>query len=427
MQEAFLHFVWQHQYFNKTGLSTAGGKPVSVIKPGFHNSDSGPDFSEARVKIDTLDWRGNVEIHNRSSDWDAHGHTRDKAYDSVILHVVWDHDSEIRRNDGTEIPTLILKDRVDPALLDKYHQLINHVHDIPCENQLAHVDGLITRSMLDTAAMERLSEKSGAVLSLLKKNGNDWEETAYQLVCKNFGFKTNSDQFLGLAERLPFKVLAKHSDKIHQLEALLFGQAGFLEGAPDEYSKKLLDEYNFLYHKYQLKPPLSHHQWKFMRLRPANFPTLRIAQLAGTLSDPKGLFSRFLQVESRDQLLRTFEKSTSRYWNDHYLFGKKTMAKVNSIGAASIENIGINTVAPILVAYGKTIDEQHYVDQAVTLLQELAAEGNKKTRLWKKCGLQAQSALDSQGMIQLYDNYCLRKRCLDCKIGVSIVRKPQEV
>lgn len=427
MQEAFLHFVWQHQYFNKADLGTPGGKPVSVIKPGFHNTDSGPDFSEARVKIDALDWRGNVEIHNRSSDWNAHGHTRDKAYDSVILHVVWDHDTEIRRNDGTEIPTLVLKDRVDPALIDKYHQLIHHVHDIPCENQLEQVDRLITRSMLDTASMERLSKKSSEVLSLLEKNGQDWEETTYQLVCKNFGFKTNADQFLGLAERVPFKVLAKHSDKIYQLESLLFGQAGFLEGAQDEYSKRLLDEYNFLYHKYQLKPPLSHHQWKFMRLRPANFPTLRIAQLAGILSGPKGLFSRFLQVNNKSQLSKIFEKSISRYWKDHYLFGKKATANVSPIGTASIENIGINTVAPILVAYGKTIDEQRYVDQAVTLLQELSAESNKKTRLWKKCGLQAQSALDSQGMIQLYDNYCLRKRCLDCKIGVSIVRRPQEV
>ena len=427
MQEAFLHFVWQHQYFSKPGLSTCDGRPVTVIKPGFHNTDSGPDFGEARVKIEALDWRGSVEIHNRSSDWNAHGHTHDKAYDNVILHVVWDNDAEVRRNDGTEIPTISLKDRVDPALLDKYQRLVNHVHEIPCENQLDQVDELIIRSMLDTAAMERLSRKSGEVYHLLKKSGNDWEETTYQLICKNFGFKTNSDQFLTLAQKVPFKVLAKHSDNLYQLEALLFGQAGFLEESPDEYSSGLLDEFNFLRHKYPLKAPLSRHQWKFMRLRPANFPTLRIAQLAGALRDQRGLFSRFLEVTSRDQLLGIFEKETSDYWKHHYQFGKQAKGEVNPLGATSIENIGINTVAPVLVAYGKTIDDQDHVDQALRLLQELAAESNKKTRLWNKCGLQARSALDSQGMIQLHDHYCRRKKCLGCKIGVSIVRKPKEV
>ncbi len=425
MQESFLHFVWQHQYFDKTGLCASDGQPVNIIRPGFHNMNSGPDFGEATIKIGELDWRGSVEIHSRSSDWNVHGHTKDKAYDNVILHVVWEDDAQVLRNDGTEIPTLTLSDRVDPALVKKYRQLINHTSDIPCEGYIRQVNELLIQSMLDSTAMERLYQKSEEAGMLSERNGNDWEETTYQLFCKNFGFKTNADQFMRLAELVPFRILKKHSNNLQQIEALLFGQAGFLEeGSRDAYSNELLKEFTFLHHKYQLKEPLSRHQWKFMRLRPANFPTLRIAQLAGILSDPSGLFSRAVEVKSKKQLLHIFKKGVGNYWKMHYQFGREATADVSLIGAGSIENIGINTVAPVLIAYGKSIDDQGYVDQAVALLQELATENNKITRTLKKCGIVTRTAFESQGAIQLYNHYCLKKRCLSCKIGVDIIRRP---
>ncbi|TRX48005.1 DUF2851 family protein [Fulvivirga sp. M361] len=425
MQEAFLHFIWQHQYFDKTGLLSEEGTAVNILETGTLNSDSGPDFQGARIEIDKLDWRGNVEIHTKASDWDIHGHSQDVAYDNVILHVVWEADKQVLRTDGTKIPTIALKGRVPEYLPQRYKRLVNSSHKIPCETHLPDVDEVKKRAMLDKACMERLFQKSRDVIAVLERNGNDWDETAYQLLSKNFGFKTNADQFFRLSELTPMKLLMKHTDNLMQVEALLFGQAGFLEGETDDtYFQNLKKEHHFLSVKYALKEPLSRHQWKFMRLRPANFPTLRIAQLAGVLCHPTGLHSRLLEIKDKTQLSDIFRKGeTSDYWKKHYQFNKCSTSPVSSFGLGSAENIVVNTVVPILVAYGKVRDEQTYIDQAVALLQALSPENNKIIRIMKDNHMIPVSALDTQGMIQLYNQFCIKKRCLKCNIGVDILKK----
>ncbi|MEO0554819.1 MAG: DUF2851 family protein [Bacteroidota bacterium] len=424
MQETFIHFVWKHQYYNKGALTTTGGLAVNVLKPGNYNTDSGPDFKEAKVIIDGLEWRGSIEIHHRSSDWVAHGHTKDKAYNNVILHVVWLYDKAAERSDGTEIPTLEIANRVEPALISSYKGLINSFRPIPCADPLAGIEGVIFASMMDKMTIERLDEKASLVTDVFRSIGNDWEEAAFLLMTKNFGFKTNAEQFQRLAELVPSKLLKKHSNSITQLEALLFGQAGFLDSRPqDEYQAGLQAEYQFLKYKYDLPEPMSEFQWKFMRLRPANFPTLRMAQLASVMQHRQGLFSRIKEVKNENDLQALFGSCVSDYWYEHYRFGNEAQGKAPKMGLLSIQNIGINTVAPLLAAYGKLHDQQQYMDQAIELLQSLKSESNRITKLWNGLGIKSASSFESQGLIQLYNNYCSKKRCLSCNVGVKLLQR----
>ncbi|MEM9391309.1 MAG: DUF2851 family protein [Bacteroidota bacterium] len=424
MQEAFIHFVWKHQYFNKGALTTTEGLAANVLKPGSYNTDAGPDFKEAKVIIDGLEWRGSIEIHHRSSDWVVHGHTKDKAYNNVILHVVWLHDKAVKRSDGTEIPTLEIANRVEPALINSYKGLMNSLWPIPCVDQLAGVEGVVFSSMIDKIAVERLDEKASLATDVFYSIANDWENTAFRLLAKNFGFKTNAEQFQRLAELVPAKLLKKHSDNITQLEALLFGQAGFLDSRPqDEYQAGLQAEHQFLKYKYDLPEPMSEFQWKFMRLRPANFPTLRIAQLAGVMQHQQGLFSRVKEIKNENDLKALFGSYTSDYWCKHYRFGKEAKGKVSEMGLSSIQNIGINTVAPLLAAYGKLHDQQQYMNQSIELLQSLRSESNRITKLWHGLGIKSASSFESQGLIQLYNNYCSKKQCLRCNVGVKLLQR----
>ncbi|MEM9858079.1 MAG: DUF2851 family protein [Bacteroidota bacterium] len=422
MQEAFIHFVWKHQYFDKANLVATDGTMLNVITPGFYNTDAGPDFKESKVIIDELEWRGSIEIHHRSSDWMAHKHDHDKAYDNVILHVVWRHDKEVVRHDGTQIPTLELSARVTPKLINGYKTLVNSLNAVPCAHQLPRVDEFTVNSMLEKMTVERLEDKARAVIHLHGKVGQDWEAAAFHLLCRNFGFKTNVDQFARLAELIPTKLIVKYSDNLVLLEALLFGQAGFLEhNSKDEYQSLLLKEYQFLRHKYDLHDPMSVFQWKFMRLRPSNFPTLRIAQLAAVLHHRQGLFSRIKEVPDTGDLSTLLAVQVSDYWKMHYRFGSEAKKEVPALGKSSIQNIGINTVAPLMVAYGKYVDQQLFTDRAINILEALNPEGNKITKLWGSLGVKANSAFKTQGMIQLYNNYCARKRCLNCGIGTKIL------
>lgn len=426
MNESFLHYIWQFQYFDKTDLQTLNGESLSIFKTGVHNNNAGPDFSQAKIKIGVIEWVGNVEIHTKSSEWLNHKHNSDKAYENVILHVVWENDAEIRRGDGSIIPALELRGRVEEPMIKAYKKLVNSSASIPCEKSFPLVSDLIKLSMLDQALMQRLEDKAKIVHQLVKSNNGDWEETAYQLLLNNFGFKINAAPFLQLAKSLPYKIIQKHSSNLTQMEALFFGQAGMLETkTKDEYISLLYREYEFLSKKYSLyESRLNPAQWKFLRLRPANFPTLRIAQLSSVLYSKKNLLSSFIEARSYNQLANIFEASPSPYWRTHYHFTKKSKALVPDLGLSSKQNLLINTVVPLLVAYSKAKDEPRLMDRAQEILQHVPAETNRITKVWTGLSVSVKSAFDSQALIEQYNNLCQKRQCLNCAVGASLL-KPQ--
>ena len=403
-------------------MATKEGEVIQIFHPGHRNSNAGPDFSEARIKIGSLEWRGSVEIHIHSSGWNDHHHSSDQAYEKVILHVVWENDKPIQRTDGTSMPTLELKNRVDLTIWNRYKKLFTSVDSIPCSNSWPKISAIAKLNMLERTVVQRLEAKAEFVKGLLSRNNNDWEGTCYQLLAKNFGFKVNTEPMLQLAQGLPYKIILKHSA---QIEALLFGQAGFLEKIKeDEYTTVLKREYGVLSKKYSLvTKQLNEVQWRFLRLRPANFPTIRVAQFASLLKAHQNLFSKILESASANDCIQLFDVDQSEYWQNHYRPGKKSKAKIPTLGKSSIENILINTVAPLLVAYGRHIDDQVFIDRAIEILHSLSTENNKITRLWMDIGYNVNSAFDSQGLIELYNNFCMKRRCLECTVGSQIIKE----
>jgi Protein of unknown function (DUF2851) len=424
MNESFLYYIWQLQYFDKNDLEARSGEKIEVFNPGTLNTHSGPDFSNAKVMIDGISWAGNVEIHTRSSDWREHHHDTDEAYENVILHVVWQDDLPVYRNDKTILPTLELKSRIDESLIHSYKKLVHNPFTIPCQNSFPRVDEVLKVSMLDRALMQRLESKAGQVIDALKQNNHDWEETAYQLLARNFGFKVNNEAFQRLGRSLPYKILLKHGDKPVQIEALMFGQAGFMDIAiGDEYYKVLRREYKVLGQKYGLyQKKLARAQWRFLRLRPANFPTVRLAQFSALVQKQRNIFSKIIEAQNYESLFELFSVHQSDYWRRHYQFNRKAKQLVPVLGKSSIDNILLNTVTPLLVAYGKFNDLQHFVDRAGLILQFVPAESNAIIKAWKEVGYSAKTSFDSQGLIELYNNYCQRRNCLNCSIGASLVK-----
>lgn len=424
MHESFLHYLWQMQYFDKKELQTMDGERIEVFNPGFLNTNAGPDFFNARVRIGSIDWVGSVEIHTQASGWYEHRHEQDRAYDNVILHVVWRDDKPITRNDKTRMPTLQLKGRVNEALIKTYRQLLTSSFSVPCQRSLPKVNDITRLSMLEKALLDRLERKAAEVRILCHQNENNWEETFYQLLARNFGFKINADPLFQLAKRLPLKVLLRHADQLEQVEALLLGQAGFLD-APggDDYFQKLQREHRLLSKKYSLQEnKMSKAQWRFLRLRPANFPSLRLAQLAALLHGRQNLFSRVVDTSDIRSLTELFTVPISDYWKKHYRFSKASANQVHELGTSSLENIIVNTVVPVWVAYGKLMDDQRFADRAVEVLQQLPAEENRITRVWNDLGIAAHTSFDSQSLIELYNNFCQKKNCLHCTIGAALMR-----
>jgi hypothetical protein len=425
--ESFLHYIWQFQYFQKVALKTTAGETLNIIKPGILNSDAGPDFAQAKIKIDSIDWVGNAEIHVKASEWYDHKHDRDSAYENVVLHIVWEDNRPVYRKDGSQIPTLELKDRIDAQLIKSYQTLINSSLTIPCERYFIDVDVLLKHAMIDSALMRRLETKSKLIKERLDYNKGDWEETTYQLLAENFGFKVNKDPFAQVAKSLSYKVLHKHRKQPIQVEALLFGQAGFLVAkTKDEYLTQLYNEYQFLAKKYELSSEqLNVSQWKFLRLRPANFPTIRLAQFASLVSAHQSIFSTLIELSNYKTLVNFFEIHQSAYWQSHYRFGKKSKSTVAGLGQTSVENIIINTIVPLLVAYGQSKDDDSLVDRALNILQAVPSEKNRITRLWQSLGYTSKNAFDSQGLIELYNNFCQKRACMNCVIGSSLLKPNQ--
>jgi hypothetical protein len=421
--EAILHYVWKFKLFNNLHLQTEDGDDVQILSVGSHNLDAGPDFYNAKIKIGNTIWVGNVEIHIKSSDWQRHQHQKDKAYDNVILHVVWENDAPIYRTDNTIIPTLLLKNRVDSKIITSYDQLKYNSYWIPCEPQLAGVDDFTKQQCLDRMCLERLEEKSQIISELYQQLKGNWEDTFYITMAKSFGFKVNSLPFELLANNLSQLILAKHKDQSLQIEALIFGVAGLLNRTfIDDYPNSLKKEYQFLKAKYGFNE-VGAELWKFSKTRPDNFPTIRIAQFAALVLSVHHLFSKIIAVNVLNDFNLFFENlPIHHYWKTHFVFDKKVDVKSINLGSLSIDSLLINALVPLMFFYGKQNGNSFYTDQAIKLLEFVKPEQNVITKGFELRGLKAKQAFDSQGLIQLKKYYCNHKKCLNCGIGLKILK-----
>jgi hypothetical protein len=420
MKEEFLQFIWGHGLFTKNNLKTTDGRAVEVISTGQPNSDSGPDFFNARIRIDETTWAGNIEIHQKSSHWYQHKHDVDAAYDNVILHVVELHDKPVHIKNH-QVPTLEIS--YPDTILKNYERLLKSEQWIPCEEKLSEVDPFILRFWFSSLMISRLQARTGDILTILKQNKNNWNETFYQLLARNFGMKTNALPFELLAKSLPLPILSKHKNNLFQIEALFFGQSGLLNETllGDDYFLSLRSEYSYLYKKYGLSA-IESHLWKFMRLRPINFPTIRIGQLAMLIHHSSALFSRILESNDPDQLRKLFEVKASEYWDTHYRFNKPSEEnKPKTLGETTFNNLVINTISPLLFVYGDQHQNQEMKDRALLLLEKLAPESNQIIRKWNELGIESRSAFETQALLQLKNSYCNYKKCLNCQLGAKII------
>ncbi|MBK7870026.1 MAG: DUF2851 family protein [Saprospiraceae bacterium] len=422
MREDFLHYLWRTKRLDARDLHTTEGESLEILHFGTYNPHSGPDFTNARLRIGDTIWAGNVEMHLCSSEWLAHGHQTDKAYDNVILHVVLEEDQVIARASGERIPCLEVKSLVPPKLSSTYLKLLHNEYWIPCQYHFFQVKEMTKNLWLERLLVERIEEKTNIISETLKCNNNNWEETFYQMLARNFGMKVNAEPFELLAKSTPLLTLLKHKNSLNQLEALLFGQSGLLEsGFENDYPNQLKKEYNFLQKKYNLTPILGE-SWKFMRLRPASFPTIRVAQFATLIFQSNHLFSKMLAAKDIAELENMFELKLSNYWLTHYIFDKESKKTQKKLGKSAIHLLIINTIVPFLFLYGKLRSEDHYQDKALQLLEQLPPENNHIIENWHKLGVTAISASQTQALLQLKNQYCDSKRCLDCAIGNAILQ-----
>jgi len=424
MKEEFLHYLWKYSLYYTDRLKDPDANQIVIINPGEYNRDSGPDFFNARLRIAGTEWAGNVEIHTKASHFETHGHNRDHAFDNVILHIVAEADKSVRNARGEEVLTAEIE--FDNSLFEKYTGLINNPYVIACQDEIRKIDRFFIRHWLNSLVVDRLQGKSESVMKIYSETGNDWEETFYKTLSRYFGFRVNTEPFEMLANALPFKIIRKHTDNRFQIEALLFGTSGMLDeglfrnAIKDDYYKELLREYKILSAKYSLHP-VHGWLWKFSKLRPVNFPTIRISQLAAMLSVSGGLFSRVVETTDIRALRKAFEVTASEYWDDHYIFGKKSRKIKKSTGTVASDILLINAVIPVVFIYGKSRDNREICERAVSFLDEIRAEENTIINDWRKAGVEAGTAFDSQGLIHLRNNYCKKRRCLDCRIGDRLI------
>ncbi len=421
--EQLLHYVWKHKLFPLKPLLTAEGESIEIIDPGQANYNAGPDFFNAKIKIGGVVWVGNIEIHQQSSEWERHGHHLDSNYDSVILHVASEIDASVRRSDGETIPQLEL--HCPGYLSDNYRQLIEADRYPACYRLIPALPKLLLHSWLSRLQTERFEQKTDKIMQLLGRHRKDWEHVFFIILARNFGFGTNSDAFELWAETIPLQAVNKHRDSLFQIEAFFFGQAGLLQEVPaDEYTDRLMKEYTYLSHKFGLKPS-ANSRWKLLRMRPDNFPHVRIAQLASFYYRSQGLLSALMEAQSLKSLRDMLRCGTSEYWLTHYVFGETSTPHPKTLSNQTIDLLVINTVIPFLYAYGKYKTDNILIQRANGLLEEMRPENNFIVRIWKECGLEAAHAGDSQALIQLKKNYCDIKKCLYCRIGYEYLKKPQ--
>lgn len=419
--EELLHYVWKHKLFTLQPLQTTDGQIVEVIDPGLANIHAGPDFFNAKIKIGGVLWVGNVEIHRQASDWFRHGHHQDSIYDSVILHVASDIDASPCRTSGALIPQMEL--HYPPYLLKNYEELIQSDRYPACFSLIPSLPTILLHSWMSALQLERFEEKTRQIENFLNECNHDWEHAFFITLARNFGFGVNSDTFELWARNIPLSAVGKHRDNLFQIEAFFFGQAGLLHELPsDNYTEKLIKEYSYLRQKFGLQPS-SECRWRFLRLRPGNFPHIRLAQLACLYHRSQGLFSLLMETESLKDLRELLKGGTSEYWLTHYTFGIPSPAYPKTLSLNSIDLLIVNTVIPFLYAYGRHKADDTRCLRASRLLEELKPENNHIIRMWKECGIEAAHAGDSQALIQLKKAYCDQKKCLFCRIGYEYFKK----
>ena len=416
MSEDFLHYIWKFGLYDKEALFTDSGERVTIISPGVRNSDSGPDFMNARIRIDDSIFAGNVEIHIKSSDWLSHKHHKDESYSNIILHVVKEYDFKIADTKGQTIPTVVL---TYPAVIElKYNELNYSDSEILCKRYIADVDKFKLKHWLLRMAAERLESKISGID--LKQSGPEF--AFYLTLFKSFGFKTNSLPFEMLCKTLPLRIL-KSLESVSQYEALLLGQAGMLDDSDstDDYAVMLTGEYRHLSIKYELKN-INKSLWKFARMRPVNFPSIRIAQLASLLHENPGLLTTVLNARDINEYFRIFDITASEYWNNRYMIGKLSESRSKKrLGKSGVESVLINSIIPYMFAYGKLTGEEKYTNKALDILEKLPPEDNSPVREWFDAGVCAGNASESQALIHLKSEYCRKKKCLQCAVGKFVL------
>ncbi len=422
MTEEFLHYIWKFKHF-QLPINLVSGESVSILDPGQHNTNAGPDFFNSRIKIGNTIWAGNVEIHVKASDWYNHNHQNNKAYDNIILHIVFKNDKDIKRQNGETIPVIEMKGNINESLYDRYQSFMTSKSYVACNLLIQGVDRFLINNWIDRLLVERLEQKATEVKERLAFNGNNWEQTFYEFMARNFGFKTNAVAFELLSQSLPLMYLGKHKNNLYQIEALLFGQSGLLSTkCDDKYFIELKKEYEFLQRKFSLIP-IDPHLWRFMRMRPSNFPTIRIAEFADLIYQSSHLFSKILEIEKFSDILPLFGVSPSEYWHDHYIFGKTSVKRTKKLGKNAIYLIAINTIIPFIFVYGSLKKEQKYIDRALRFLDQIPGESNSIIKKWKEMGMNTHTAFNTQALLQLQNNYCNKKRCLQCSIGNNLLNR----
>ncbi|MGJ7032572.1 DUF2851 family protein [Niabella hirudinis] len=418
MNEQLLQYIWQFQYFNARSLATTDGIPVQVVNTGMLNRNQGPDFEHARIRIGNTLWAGSVELHLKTSDWNRHLHQYDRNYQKVILHVVYEDD----RKDEETLPVVELKTLISRSLLSRYEEFCNARSFIPCEQLIAAVPEITLSVWKSRLVAERLIRKGGLVEDYLEANHRHWEESFWWLLARNFGLPVNGDAFEAIAKSIPLRLLAKHKQQVQQLEALLLGQGGLLNGRFDDpYPQMLQREYRFLKKKYSLQPVP--HPVHFLRMRPGNFPTVRLAQLAAVIASSTHLFSKIMQEASLSQVRQWFKADANDFWHYHYTLSVQSALRIKSVGASMVDNIVINTITPLLFAYGNIYGRYDLKEKAIRWLEETKPEKNTITKGFECLGLRSRSALDSQAFIELKTRYCDKRKCLSCSAGNYLLKR----
>ena len=422
MSEDFLYYLWKFRLYKPEIYTTQDGQYLEIIHPGIKNNDAGPDFFNAKIKIGNTLWAGNVEIHKKSSDWNRHGHQNDPAYNNVILHVVAEYDTQILNSSGLKVTTWQMP--IEAWHIDNYNNLISNSQKIACSSRINLISSMEMSSWIERMAIEKLEDKISHIKNLLSQCKNDWDEVFYVLTARCFGFSVNGDAFEQLARQTSWKIILKNRDKIESLEAIFMGQAGFLSDykGQDEYIKKLEQEYQFLRKKYDLTP-LSSSLWKFLRLRPSNFPTVRLMQFAKLLHQNSFSFSCLSQETDFENIYKLLMITPSQYWETHFRPDVESPKTDKRLGKSSAELIIINTLIPILFAYGKLRGDDDLFNKALEWFQTMLPEKNSIISEWKKTGITAENAMQSQALIYLTKNYCQVKKCLHCAIGHAVMSK----
>lgn len=422
MKEDFLHYLWKFKKFDVLNLKTVNNEEITIVNVGQYLELAGPDFFNAQIVIGTQKWAGNVEIHLKSSDWYVHHHEKDKGYENVILHVVWEHDVAVFRSDNSEISVLELKKYVEKATVENYQSLMTPKSWIFCEKQLKGVDVFALQNWQERLFFERLERKSQPIFDLLEQSNQDWEGVLFCLLAKNFGLNTNGEIFYKMAHSLPFSIIRKESFEVENLEALIFGTAGLLDSEKeDNYFKDLIFRYFYLLHKYQLEK-ICMEPVQFFKHRPDNFPTIRLSQLANLYHSQQNLFSKISSLNSLKNIYELFQVTASEYWHNHYQFDKESPVKKKTLSKSFIDLIVINTIIPIQFAFAKSRGKEISED-LIQLINEVVAEKNAIIEKFASFGIQSKTAFQTQSLLQLKNEYCNKSRCLECVIGSELMKK----